>query len=738
MLTFKGTYKRNIFISDKGYIIGSVKVNKTDDEELKSFVNKMVTFTGYFHELKLDDSYIFKGELVEHPKYGLQFNTLEYDIIKPEDEDGLIEFLSSNLFKGIGSKLAKKIVDTLGIDAIDKILKEKETLLLVPTMTLKKADKIYDTLIKYEESHKTIVYLIDLGFSLKDALIVYNTYKGQTINIVENNIYKLVDDIEEINFKKIDDISLKLGVKEDDENRLKACIIYTFKEQLFKTGDTYLYLEEIKEVLRKYLNFYIEDEIIGKLVEELILIEKIKQDSDRYYITANKESEDEIISKIRYLLNKKPTKINRLDDYIEKLEFINKITYNDDQKLAIKKALENNITIITGGPGVGKTTIIKAICDLYIDINFNKSKDPISDIALLAPTGRASKRMSEATLLKASTIHRFLKWNKETNKFAINEYNKDESKYIIIDEVSMIDLDLLASLFKGLMSDIKIVLVGDYNQLPSVGIGQILKDLIDSEEIDTIKLNTLYRQSDDSYIPVLAYEIRSNILPNYLTKKDDYVFLECQSSSILNSIKDLSIKLVEKNYNYKQVQIMAPMYAGINGIDNLNKVLQNIFNPPSKEKAEIKVGDITYRENDKILQLVNIPELNVYNGDIGVIEKIVLADVSESKKNEIYINFDNEIVKYLPKDFIKIKHGFVISIHKSQGSEFDIVIMPICSSYYRMLYKKLLYTGITRAKKKLILIGESNAFKYAISNNYENYRKTYLKERLQKMYNVKN
>ena len=265
-------------------------------------------------------------------------------------------------------------------------------------------------------------------------------------------------------------------------------------------------------------------------------------------------------------------------------------------------------------------------------------------------------------------------------------------KLIIIDETSMIDINLLGSLFKGLTDNIKLVLVGDDNQLPSVGPGQVLKDLINSELIPTIKLNTLYRQKEDSYINKLAEEIRNNELSEtFIDKKSDYQFLECDSINIKPSLENICNQLKEKKYTYKKFQIMAPMYAGIVGIDSLNKTLQEVFNPKEKNKKEIESGDVIFRENDKILQLVNMPDDNVFNGDIGIIEKIIPASVSESKKNEIYVDYDGNIVKYLPKDFNKIKHGYIISIHKSQGSEFDTVILPISKYYKRMLYKKLIY-----------------------------------------------
>ena len=301
----------------------------------------------------------------------------------------------------------------------------------------------------------------------------------------------------------------------------------------------------------------------------------------------------------------------------------------------------------------------------------------------------------------------------------------------------MIDINLLDSLFQGLLDNIKIILVGDFNQLPSVGPGQILKDIIESETIEVVKLNLLYRQNKNSYIPELAKEINENNLQEkFYDTTEDFTFLECSYVNMIGVLTNLCQTLQEKKYDYKRVQIMAPMYATINGIDNLNKNLQEIFNKEDPEKREIKYGDVIFRENDKILQLVNMPDDNVFNGDIGILKYIIYANTSKSGSDEIYVDYDGNIVKYLPKDFNKIKHGFVISIHKSQGSEFEIVILPILNMYGRMLYRKLIYTAVTRAKRKLIVVGEKEAFIKSVSNNNEYKRKTDLKNKLIIMNNL--
>ncbi len=727
----KGVFKKTIYKSDRGYIIGLFKVKDTNSEELKDYINKSLTFTGYFHELNEKEKYTFYGEGVEHPKYGFQFSVTEYEKSKPEDKEGLVEFLSSDLFPGIGEKIAESIVDVLGLDALNKILEDPAVLNLVPKLTSKKMELIYNNLLKYNESSAIIIYLTELGFSMKDAMNIYNFYKKITKDIIESNIYSILDNIEEIAFTKVDEIAIKKGINLDDKNRVKATIIYIMKNLIYSNGDTYLEYGDIIKNVELYLKTELNTSYFDDCLFELEKDNKIIKYNEHYYLSSIWKSEDYVANKIVKLSLMEPKNYPKLDNKLLNLEKELNIVYNDKQKEAIKKALTNSISIITGGPGTGKTTIIKAIVELYTELNKLSYENAMKEIALLAPTGRASKRMTESTNLQASTIHRFLKWNKETNKFAVDEFNPDKSKFIIIDEMSMLDISLLDSLFKGLTNNIQVVLVGDYNQLPSVGPGQVLKDLIESEVIDTVHLDLLYRQDENSYINTLAIEIKNNDLAEtFMETKSDYTFLECSSSMIKESLKKICKQIIDKGYDYKKLQLMAPMYHGENGIDNLNKELQNIFNPSSNDKDELVVGDVIFRENDKILQLVNMPEENVFNGDIGIIKRIVYSNISKSKKNEIHVDFDGNIVKYTPKDFNKFKHGYIISIHKSQGSEFDIVVLPVCNNYRRMLYRKLIYTAVTRAKRKLIIIGEPQAFVYAVNNDNEYIRKTSLLDRI--------
>ena len=421
--------------------------------------------------------------------------------------------------------------------------------------------------------------------------------------------------------------------------------------------------------------------------------------------------ETSIAKKITILSNKEKKELKHSNTFIDTLEKIFDIKYNKLQKQAIISSLENKINIITGGPGTGKTTIIKGIVELYKQINLLTFDSLTKDVALLAPTGRAARRITETTNFKAVTIHKFLKWDKATDTFQVNKYNKSDAKIVIIDESSMIDMFLFNSLLEGLTDDVRIILVGDYNQLPSVLPGQILKDLIDSDIIPVVKLNELYRQKEDSYIVSLANEVKNgNLEENFTLKKSDYNFIETKKENIEIIVSELCKKALEKGYTYNQLQVLVPMYKGANGIDNLNNKLQDIFNPKQDNKDEFIYNEVIFREGDKVLQTKNINDLEISNGDIGIIDSITKTN----NNVKAIINFDGIVVEFTKKNFEDLKLGYAISIHKSQGSEFEIVIMPMDISYKRMLYRKLIYTGITRAKKSLTIVGEKEAFIYGI------------------------
>ena len=722
METFiKGTFKRTIFSSNDGYVVGLIKVKETNDDDLTEYINKQFTFTGLFAELTIDENYILYGEVIDNQKYGFQYKVNRYEKMLPDDKDGLVLFLSSDIFPGVGEKTAEQIVEYLGEDCLNLISMDYENLLLVPKMTDKKAKSIHDKLMKYNESYETVVYLTNFGFNMKDSLKIYNHYLEDTIRVIENNPYELIDTIDGISFSKIDALRSKTNVEINDERRLLALIIHLLSLLCFNSGDTYLEFSTIYNAINNIYEEHLSEEKLQYYLIELNSLGKVIIEGDKYILSSYYKNETYIANKVYDLTNKNDLVIKDIELKIERLENFFDISYNDEQKKAIKQSIIKNFSIITGGPGTGKTTIIKGITQLYKMISGYSFEKLQERMILLAPTGRAAKRMSEACLYPASTIHRYLKWNKETGEFFYNEKNKVKAEFIIVDETSMIDTELLANFFKAIPHNVKIVFIGDYNQLESVGPGKVLKDLIESEMVNTIFLKEIYRQDQNSYITQLAYEVNSGELTeSFLEKKDDYNFIKCDEYDILKATCDVAKKAIEKGYDLKNVQVLAPMYKGNNGIDNLNKILQNIFNPRCDDKNETYDADVIYREGDKILQLENMIDNNVFNGDIGFIEKI--------DGKEITIDFDGNKVKYLPKDYKAIKHGYAISIHKAQGSEFEIVIMPVSSSYKIMLYRKIIYTGITRAKKSLILIGDPNSFYKAVYNIGNKERKTMLKK----------
>ena len=720
----KGSYQRNIYQGNSGYTIGVFKVVDSNHDSISKYVGKSITFTGYFHELNDLDTYLFYGQLIDHPKYGEQFQVERYERCIPEEKDSIVEFLSSGLFKGIGEKKAKSIVDTLGKDTLKLILEQPNNLILIPGITKKNIDVLFHTLQEYESSYEAILKLGDMGFSTRDSMILYHFYKSKLDNIIQNDIYQIVRDIPELSFKKIDRIALNNGVLKDSMIRIKASILYIMSEISNLYGHCYFFYDEIYSYIERVLEISITEE---QYSDSLIELEKdlfIIHREDRYYLKEMYEAETFIVKRIRSLNHKSELSVKKQFSVIQKihqLEELFGIEYNKEQRIAIEESFQKDFLIITGGPGTGKTTILKGICELY-RLENKLSYEQMNDrIALLAPTGRAAKRMSEATLFPASTIHRFLKWSKETNKFQVNEYNKSKVEFVLIDEASMIDTPLMASLLKGLSSSCKIVLIGDDHQLPSVGPGDLLHDFISSSVLPVVELTELYRQGKDSNIITLAYDIRKqSICEDIFNQEEDLTYISCSDRDILPVISEIASTY--KDYSYKNFQILAPMYKGINGIDAINENLQKIFNPKDGQ-VEQRIGEVTFLENDKVIQLTNMPDDNVYNGDIGTIHHIV-----SSPKKEIYIQYDSNIVKYTPSDFNNFRLAYAISVHKAQGSEFDVVILPITMGYTKMLYQKLVYTAVTRAKKKLFLVGNINALRVASNNTKSDIRRTTIKE----------
>ena len=715
MSEIKGKLSKIIFHnSQNGYTVGLLKVKESDIENL---VNKTVTFTGALPDLNEIDTYIMTGNLTNHEKYGEQFQVKSIDRIMPQETDAMIDILSSNLFKGIGKKTAEKLVSVFKEKTFDVILNDTSNLLLIPGISEKQAKTLKDALKQYQGSYEDILMLNKLGFSTSESMKIYHYYKDRVNEVLDGNLYNIYYDIDEISFPRVDSIFVAKYQK-DSPNRVAGAIVYIIKTLSMTYGHTYFSKEEVNSYLFRVLKIGVSEEVVEDAYNSLLVDEQIVIKDDRLYLKEMYEAETLIARRLRLLAHEDKINYKNLDKKIKEIETHYGIVYTDEQLEAIKLAITRKVAIITGGPGTGKTTILKGILDLYKVLSSSNKVRLDEQIALLAPTGRASKRMSEVTNFEASTIHRFLKWNKDTNRFQINEYNKSSVSFVIIDEASMIDTMLLANLLKGLKSSCHIIFVGDANQLPSVAAGDVLNDMIESRELPVYALKNWHRQGSDSKIIPFAHRINEGILDKELLNSgSDLEFIPCRDNEIIKVIEDVC-----KDYNSYDLQVLAPIYKNRNGIYAINDHLQRLWNPKSPSKKEIEGTESIYREKDKVIQLANMKDESVFNGDIGVIDRIKLLG-----NKELYIDYDGNLVKYTKSMLQNFTLGYAISIHKSQGSEFDTVLVPFTLDYRKMLYRKLIYTGVTRCKKKLILVGDINALEQAIRNNQEQKRRTSLK-----------
>ncbi|WP_099362013.1 SF1B family DNA helicase RecD2 [Fredinandcohnia onubensis] len=737
----KGTHLVTIFHNEQNlYSVVRIRLQETNED----YNEKEAVVTGYFPRIHENETYIFFGRLKEHPRFGIQFHVEQFQKEIPHTKQGIVQYLSSDLFKGIGKKTAEKIVEKLGEGAISKIIANPDVLQEVDKLPADKAKEIYETLQEHQGLEQIMIGLSQYGFGPQLSMRIYQVYKEQTLEILQHSPYKLVEDIEGIGFGRADELGRQLGISGNHPDRIKAGCLYILEQDSLQDGHVYLFVEDLIIRVQQLLGQSSREEIIATdISKEIISLteeSKLVIEEDRVYLPTLYYSEKGLITNIKRVMEQ--TEYENLFPESEFLlalgeleERIN-VQYAPSQKDAIQKALMSPMLLLTGGPGTGKTTVIKGIVELYgelhgcsLDPKDYNSENPFP-VLLVAPTGRAAKRMTESTGLPAVTIHRLLGWN-GVEGFSHDEDNPINGKLLIVDEVSMVDIWIAHQLFKSLPEHIQVVLVGDEDQLPSVGPGQVLKDLLASEVVPTVRLTDIYRQSEGSSIIELAHDIKKGALPPDISSpKKDRSFLKCYQNQVLEVVKQVSDNAKKKGFSVKDIQVLAPMYRGPAGIDSLNVMLQELFNPPVHGKRELKYGDIVYRRGDKVLQLVNQPENNVFNGDIGEIESIFYAKENTEKQDMVVINFEGNEVTYTKQDLNQITHAYCCSIHKSQGSEFPIVILPIVKGYYRMLRRNLIYTAITRAKNFLILCGEEDALRQGVQRANDTNRQTTLCEKL--------
>lgn len=716
MDTVVGKIKNYVFHNEENSYSIARLITESDD---------IVTLVGYFPKISEDVIYEFEGEWVKHQTYGEQLKVQSFKKAQKQSKAGLISYLSSSFFNGIGPKTAEKIVETLGEDAIAKIMKDPNVLKEVGLNNVRTA-KFFQQLKENQTNEHILVTLYGYELSGKLAMKLLNKYQMLTIEKLEENPYRLIDDIEGIGFKKADDIAQKLGIVKSDIRRIKASVLYVLEYIAYQNGDIYLTIDQLNAQTEQVLS---ESYDINEAIDALIEENRIIIEDDKYYLNQSYHVELKLAEKIKELNTSMQKEINEtyIKSLIDAVEIKKNITYTEIQKTAILKALTHKIAIITGGPGTGKTTIIDGLLEVYKVYNKLDFSHPeiYEKIACLAPTGRAAKRMKELLNIQTSTIHRHLGYNYE-GVFNYDEFHLLPQDLIIIDESSMIDLFLANKLFEAIKPSAQVIIVGDVDQLPSVGPGQVLSDLIDSKTIEVIRLNEIHRQAKDSNIISLARSVNMQQLSySDLESGNDVYLYHADYNKIQKTIINQVKGAIDKGYSLiDDIQVLAPMYKGELGIDRFNQILQEHFNPNKKNKLIYK--DKTFYVGDKVIQLINDPKRLIMNGDIGVIKSI---ETNEENDTFVIVSYDDNDVLYEKQDLDEINLAYAISIHKSQGSEYKIVMMPMVKSYMHMLKKELIYTAITRAKQYLIILGDMKLLIYA-ANHLSNKRQTTLALRL--------
>ncbi len=671
------------------------------------------------------------GEFVKNGKYGEQFAFSSARVSTPKSVEGIKRYLSSGLIKGIGPVTAEAIVEKFGEDTLEIIELNPEKLASVRGVSLNKAINIGESYNEIKNMQKVIMFLQDYNLTTNMSIKIYNTYGDKTIDIMSKNPYKLIEDIDGVGFLTADKIAVSMGLSIDSEFRVRAGILHCLKDTSEKGGNTYLPRDELFEMSNTLLRIESGFDILFDRALEGLTIDSVvkcfeSRGKEIVMLTNFYKVEQAVAKKINLLnITNEVVDIN-IDSEIEDFERVNKITLHEEQKKAISMAVSKHISVITGGPGTGKTTIVKCILKI-LKQNSNK-------ILLLAPTGRAAKRLSESCGENASTIHRALEVNfKDDNKsfFTYNASNKLPAEVVIVDEMSMVDVTLMNYLMQALSNNCKVVLVGDKDQLPSVGAGNVLHDILASEKVPYVQLTQIFRQDEKSLIVSNAHLINEGKMPNLTNKSTDFFFEErTDGFDMLNTVVDL---VTERLPAYSKVdpiniQVLAPMKSGICGVNRLNAELQEKINPPSLRKNEIRLDVQIFREGDKVMQICNnyerewarrgedgffVEGKGVFNGDMGRITKI------DFQTGETTVYFDDDRIATYPRNEITdLQICYATTIHKSQGSEFDVVVMPIVSGAGSIVTRNLLYTGVTRAKKLVVLVGSKKNVARMVYNNF--------------------
>lgn len=689
---------------ENGYSVMKVKV--------KGY-NGLVTLVGNLLEVPAGSVLLCDGEWKIDKRYGSQFAVQSWEEVMPATTYGIEKYLGSGLVKGIGPKFAQLIVKQFGLDTIDVIETDIKRLYEVPGIGKKRVEKIRESWEKQKDIKNVMLFLQGYGVSTAYAAKIYRQYGKDSINKVKENPYRLADDIWGIGFKTADGIANKMGYEKNDLRRCKSGIIYTLN-QLANEGHVYAEEEQLVKSALELLEA--DEEPIRKALSDMSQTEDLKIEDKAIYLPPFYYAEIGTANRLLALLQESGKDVLAKPLDIKALSEETGIEYDEVQKQAIEEAARSKVMVLTGGPGTGKTTTTQGIIAAL--------KHQGMKILLAAPTGRAAKRMSEATGMEAKTIHRLLEFNPQDG-YKRNDENPLEADALIVDECSMIDIILMNNLLKAVPTSMRLVLVGDIDQLPSVGAGNVLRDIIESHKIPVIRLTRIFRQAQSSRIVMSAHAINQGRFPDTSNgKQTDFFFIEQgDPEAVAKEIVNLVKNRLPKAYLRKtsDIQVLTPMQRGVVGASNLNMALQSALNP---SQLALNRGGYSFRQGDRVMQLRNNYDKEVFNGDLGYVDQI------DMEERTLQVNFDGRLVEYDVSELDELTLAYATTIHKSQGSEYPIVVMPILMTHYVMLQRNLIYTGITRAKKICVLIGTKKALAFAIRNMSVLKRNTRLKERL--------
>ncbi|MYV04606.1 SF1B family DNA helicase RecD2 [Furfurilactobacillus milii] len=730
--------------SDSFYKVLLVHVDQTDLD----WIEDEIVVTGSFGDVAEEGTYRFIGKVVDHPKYGKQFNASNYENETPTSKTGLVKYLSSDQFPGLGKKTAERIVETLGTGVIDKVVKNPDVL---KPIGLKKsvADHLIEVLTENHGTEQIIIGLNGFGFGSQLASTIYEKYKQDTLHVIQENPYQLVEDINGVSFKRADQIAEQLGFDADAPGRLRAALLETISDICFASGNTFAELKPLihdaTALLESARNVQISPDMLANQLIAMAKDQLIVGNGQQVYLKSLYDTEWDSAEHLMRLQQQQERLLPKDVDLDHEVRLVEKqlgITYDDAQKDALVAAISSPVYLLTGGPGTGKTTIINGIVALFariheLSLDINEYEDGTFPILLAAPTGRAAKRMSEVTDLPASTIHRLLGLTGREDE-ATQSSDKDlEGGLLIVDEMSMVDAFLFRTLIQAVPNHMQVILVGDQDQLPSVGPGQVFADLLKSDCLPSTELTTIYRQDDSSSIIPLAHAIKHGELPaDFTVNQTDRSFFAARPYQVVPLVNQVVARAKSRGFAKTDIQVLAPMYRGAAGINALNTALQDTLNPKTSARTkEVEAHNEHFRIGDKVLHLVNSPENNVFNGDMGEIVGIDLATdkTNEDKVDKLTIAFDQTEVTYGRAQFDRVTLAYCVSIHKAQGSQFKLVILPLVPQFRRMLQRNLLYTAVTRAQQWLILVGDEQSFAEAAANKSAN-RQTTLQARLRQVF----